>query len=140
TPNLGQKLLTGAIRTGADAGTNPLTYLPVGRIAQAAHDAIPGVAPATKAIAGAVASSPLGKLLNPDNYLQGLTDEGRALYESITHKAMQAVRGQKQTEDAIVKQYAPQIRAGQMPPEVAALFNGDNSMLDQEAWRKYFPD
>ena len=142
SPTLAQKLGKGAVNTVVDGATNPFSYTPIGKAASFLKDAIPGVAPAIQAAGTAIANSKLGALLNPDYYVRGLTDEGKALYESITNKAMESVRQQKVAEDAIVAQpqNAAAIRAGQMPPDVAKLFTPARGQAFDTAWQQYFPN
>lgn len=126
--NFAQKVLLGGAHAIADGVTNPISYVNPAKVAGTIADVIPGAKPALAAAGNYIGNNTkLGALFNPDYYLRGLTPEGKAQYEAVTNKAMETVRGQKTAEDAMVKKFAPQIRAGQMPPEVAALFTSKTS-------------
>jgi hypothetical protein len=140
--DLGHKFARGAVDTGMDIVNDPLTFLPVGKIARLAGK-IPGVAEAAGAAAKAAKDSPVGKTLNPEEYLRGLTPAARAKYEVITNRSMQAVHKQKEAEDAIVRAHASEIRKGIMPPEVARLFTTSSQkpgVQSMSAWQEHFLD
>lgn len=123
------KGLRGAADFGLDMVNDPVSWLPVGRIAELGvrgAKLIPGLAEGVERGAQAVVQSPVGRTIadtfHPDAYMRGLNPEGKAAFEKATNRSMEAVKARKEIEDAIVKQHAAEIRAGHMPPEVARLF------------------
>ena len=116
---------------------DPLTVAPVGKVLDLAKG-IPGVKPVLKA-ASDVAGNTVGRALNPQEYLRGLTPEAQAEFEVATNRAMTTVRQQKEAEDKIVAAHADEIRQGKMPDEIARLFTGDKSSGAMDAWKQYFP-
>jgi hypothetical protein len=120
--DLPHKLARGVADTGLDVVNDPLSFLPVGKIAKVAGKVIPGVAHGAEALGDAISHTPLGKNLNPEAAFEGLTDKGKATFQAIQNRAYDTSRDLKKTEDAVVKKFAGDIRAGTLPPEVTSLF------------------
>jgi hypothetical protein len=146
--DLPHKVMRGTADFTLDAVNSPWNLVPVGKIAE-------GIGKGVKAIPGAVkageklADSKLGETVsnwfNPDHYIRGLNDEEKARYEMATNRAMQSVRARRAAEDAIVAKHADSIRAGQMPSDVARLFQLDPKGSGAysgpvDAWKEAFID
>jgi hypothetical protein len=111
------KFARGTLNTLLDSFNSPYAAIPADAPAAAAK-LIPGLA---KAGAAAKATK-VGKVLDAEAPLSDLTPKGKATFQAIQNRAADASRAVQQREEAVVKKYADQIRAGHMPPEVAALF------------------
>jgi hypothetical protein len=117
---LPQKLGRAALDVGMDLN-DPLTIAPVGDAGKLLEQALPWLHGAS-AVADAARSTTVGKFLDPEAPLHGLTDYGKSLYESIQNNATQAMHKIKVADDAVVKRYAEEIRSGKIPDAVRALF------------------
>lgn len=120
--DLPHKLMRAGGHTAFDAVNDIGSFLPLGKVGSVVKDVVPGVKPATEFLGRKLAESPAGALLNPDHHLRGLTNDAKAKYDVIVNKAQEAARQANDARSAIVKKHAAQIRLGDMPDEVAALF------------------
>jgi hypothetical protein len=120
--DLPHKLARGVADTGLDVVNDPLSFLPVGKIAKVAGKVIPGLAHGAEAVGDALKGTKVGKALDPEASLEGLTPKGKATFEAIQNRAVSNVKGMADKEEAVIRQYADEIRKGNMPPQVAALF------------------
>lgn len=120
--DLGHKFARGVLDTGLDIVNDPLTFLPVGKIARLAGKAVPGLAKGAEALGDAAKGSGVGKLLDPEAPLAGLTTHGRAQFQSIMNLAKERSSALKRTEDKVVVKHADAIRNGELPDEVRGLF------------------
>jgi hypothetical protein len=112
---------------GAEVLADPLSAAPVGPIGKA-----------VKLIPGAVrASEGIGKVLSPlfnaEHHLSGLTEHGQNVVESIRNVAKQGAEQTKRAEDLAISQGRKAIRAGQLPPDVAAAFAKYGAKLPEGA-------
>jgi hypothetical protein len=119
--SLPRKLERGGLDFLADLN-DPLTVAPIGKGAKLLGKAVPALAHGATAVADAARGTGLGRLLDPEAPLHGLTDYGKSLYESVQNNATQAMHKIKIADDAVVKRYAEEIRSGKIPDAVRALF------------------
>jgi hypothetical protein len=151
--DLPHKVARGTLDTALDIGNDPMTFAPVGKIAEGAAKVVKAV-PGATALGARVAAHPAAQavsdtasyLFNPEHYMRGLTPKAKAEFEVATNRAMEAVRARQTAEDAIVARNAEAIRAGKMPDEVARLFQIDPTGKTKsltgpgDAWKQYFTD
>jgi hypothetical protein len=141
--DLPHKLARGAVDTAFDVGLDPWTYIPVGKGAELLMN-VPGVRGAVEGVASRTVKpieeavtrysrehpglpGKFAQALNPQGYLRiaGLDKSADAEFEQATNVAMKTARDRKLAEDAVVKKHADAIRRGEMPGDVAQLFNSD---------------
>ncbi len=120
--DLPHKLARGAVDTGRDIVVDPLTYVPGPDIFSIGKHLAPLVPDALKVAGTAVKGTRLGRALDGEAPLAGLTDKGKATFQAIQNRAADTIKALAAQEEAVVRKYADQIRKGVMPPQVAALF------------------
>jgi hypothetical protein len=114
--DLGHKLARGAVNFGLDVVNDPFTVTPVGWVGKAAK-AIPGVEAALDA-------TKASRYFNAAAVIEPyLTDRGKAMMQQMWSLGRRAGQHQEQADLGVIRQHADAIRAGQMPPAVAALFH-----------------
>jgi len=126
--DLPHKLMRGAADTALDVVNDPLSIVPVGKVAKIAGKGIPGLARGAEAVGDALKSTKAGKALDPEASLAGLTPKGKATFEAIQNRAVSNVKGIADKEEAVIRQHADEIRKGNMPPQVAALFRKSSNV------------
>lgn len=126
--DLGHKLMRGAADTALDVVNDPLTFAPIGKAAKFVGKILPGAAKAVEGGVDALKGTKVGKALDPESDLKGLTDKGKATFEAIQNRAVSNVKSMADKEEAVIRQYADEIRKGNMPPQVAALFRKSSNV------------
>jgi hypothetical protein len=126
--DLGHKLMRGTADTALDVVNDPLTFAPIGKAAKFVGKILPGAAKAVEGGVDALKGTKVGKALDPEADLKGLTDKGKATFEAIQNRAVSNVKSMADKEEAVIRQYADDIRKGNMPPQVAALFRKSSNV------------
>lgn len=134
--DLPHKLARGALDFGVDVGTDPAAMAPVDRIAtgglKLARAVAPGAMRGIESTAGnalkKISSHDLVQAFNPDAGLQGLTQHGRAVFESVEHLASDLRKEIVDRGASLVKKHAKEIREGRLPAEVRALFKNEKNV------------
>ena len=112
----------GAIDTGLDIVNDPLTFVPVGKLAHLGVKYLPKAAGLAAKGAEAIEGSKLGEWLAPEYKARHMTTEGRSAVSLAEHQAEDAARALRERALVAVREHADEIRQGIMPPELAALF------------------
>ena len=120
--DLPRKLGRGLTHFVADAASDPVSWLPVGKVAELAGKAIPGVAKGAAAIGKWYEDSPLGHLLNPEDTIKDYAPHERAAIEAALNVPLQKTRQTLDQKSKVIAQYADDIQNGNIPPAVKALF------------------
>ena len=121
--DLPHKVARGVLDTGLDMANDPLTFLPVGKMARIAGKAIPALGEGAERLANAARDTVPGKFLDPEADLRGLTDKGKATFEAIVNKGKEAADALGKTHDDAVRRAANEIRNGVIPDSVRKLFS-----------------
>lgn len=129
--DLGHKFARGALDFGLDAVNDPVSWIPLGKIAKIAGTVGKGaedlnaLGRAASGIADKVKDSKVGALLNNEHDIRGLTNHGRATLEAVQNNAKEAATKRLQAGQAVIARHADELRNGKMPDEVRSLFKGD---------------
>jgi hypothetical protein len=113
-----------AAQTGAEVLGDPTNAIPVGAIPEAAKMLGLGraAAAASKIPGVARVAEVRSQLFNPEHHLGGLTEHGQNVVAMTTNRAKQAAAEAKRVEDKAIAVGRNAIKAGQVPPTIAAAF------------------
>jgi hypothetical protein len=120
--DLPHKLARGGVDTFRDIAADAMTYVPGPDIFSIGKHLAPLVPDALKVAGTAVKGTRLGRALDGEAPLAGLTDKGKATFQAIQNRAADTIKALAAQEEAVVRKYADDIRAGRMPEQVVALF------------------
>ena len=119
------KLLRFGANTGVDIATDPVSYLPVGKLAELGARAFPGVARGVGALGKGISESKIGGLFNPEAALKDSTEATKATALGEVRKA-EATTNEflAKTAHPVIKRNVGAIVSGAPhSPDIVALFH-----------------
>jgi hypothetical protein len=118
------KLLRFGANTGVDIATDPVSYLPVGKLAELGAKAFPGVAKGVAEFGRGIAESKVGKYFDPEAALSASTDATKATALGAARKAEAATNEfLAKTANPVIKRNVGAITRGDPhSPDIVALF------------------